>query len=301
MSRVWVSCLGATSSPALTSSMALGDTRPWPGTSTVPSSRSIPGKPSCPGSCFCPNASASAASLPRRARSRWSADKLARGSEVCMSCTRWRAAPSLDFWYSSYSALVVMTEPSGNATGVNGSAVYPNSCCPAAGFSPPGAGVSLSSPNDARRALRPMVMSTIKLASAPTPAPYAPSSPEPAMIGCSGSYTPLAIKFWAIFCAASVAPSMPPRASAVPTKLLNGLIWGASMSSRPVGAPSSVAVERSSLVAPLASAPSRASPAPAATPRPLAATRPTIPRGPAAKNGRVEPKPSPNLRPTESS
>ena len=73
------------------------------------------------------------------------------------------------------------------------------------------------------------------------------------------------------------------------------------MSSKPVGAPSCVARRRSSPVAPLASAASRASPAPAATPRPPAATRPAKPSGPAAKNGRVEPKPSPNLRITESS
>ena len=84
-------------------------------------------------------------------------------------------------------------------------------------------------------------------------------------------------------------------------RLLNGLIAGASKSNIPVGAPSWVARRRSSSVAPLASADSRASPAPAATPRPPAATRPASPRGPAAKNGRVEPKPSPNLRITESS
>ena len=58
-----------------------------------------------------------------------------------------------------------------------------------AGGAPVGAlgGASLSRPSDERRALRPMVMSTIKLASAPTPAPYAPSSPDPTRISWFGS------------------------------------------------------------------------------------------------------------------
>ena len=73
------------------------------------------------------------------------------------------------------------------------------------------------------------------------------------------------------------------------------------MSNKPVGAPSRVAVARSLPVTPLASAASRASPAPAATPSPAPAARPANPKGPSAKNGSVEPKPSPSLRVTESS
>ena len=241
--------------------------------------------------------SPSAASLLRRAKSRWSLGRPDNGSEVRWSSADCRASVRLRSAYAACCSEVVSVSPSGVTIGVGG--VYPNSGV--SGLVSGAAGASLSRPSCARRALRPIVMSTIKLASAPTPAPYAPSSPEPTRISCWGSYTPLAIRFCAIFCAASVAPSMPPRAAAVTIKLLNGLIAGASISNRPVGAPSRVAVARSSPVAPLASAASRASPAPAATPRPPAAMRPANPNGPAAKNGSVEPKPSLSLRVTESS
>ena len=192
-----------------------------------------------------------------------------------------------------------MTEPSGMITGVNGSAVYPIPKVPCSGAA--GAAGGASSGASVPRRRRPMVRSRMTLAIAPTPAPYAPSSPEPSKILCSGLYTPLAIRFWAICCAASVAPSTPPRASAVVMMFLSGPILGASKSSRPVGAPSRVAALRSSAVAPACSAPTRDSPAPAAilsTPPPI---RPATPAGPSKKNGSVEPRPSPSLRPTESS
>ena len=180
------------------------------------------------------------------------------------------------------------------------SSVGNNSPCGRSAVGPTGGAASVSPAAFGSRARRPRVKSRITLTMAPTPAPYAPASPEPSTISCSGLYTPLEIKFCAICWAASVAPSTPPRASAVVMMFFRGPICGASKSSKPVGAPSCVARRRSSSVAPSASARRRDSPAPADVPRPTLAPRPSKP-APGIKKGAVEPTPSPSLRPTESS
>ena len=74
-----------------------------------------------------------------------------------------------------------------------------------------------------------------------------------------------------------------------------------TISDTPTAAPSCVAVSFSSGVAPASSARIRASPAPAPIPRPPATARPGRPKGAAARNGRIDPPASPNLRKPESS
>jgi len=69
----------------------------------------------------------------------------------------------------------------------------------------------------------------------------------------------------------------------------------------PTAAPNAVDSPRCPEFAPSCSALTRASPAPAAAPMPPAATLPTIPSGPRAKNGAVEPTPSPSFLPTDCS
>ena len=76
---------------------------------------------------------------------------------------------------------------------------------------------------------------------------------------------------------------------------------GAKASNRPGPIPNAVANARSEPVIPSDSARCRASPAPAAAPTPTPTARPTPPKGPSAKNGNVDPRPSPNFLPTESS
>ena len=154
-----------------------------------------------------------------------------------------------------------------------------------------------------------IAISSNTLAKAPTPAPYAPSSPEPASNAWSGLYTPLAIAFWAIACAASVAPSTPPDTKARRTILRDfptppgraASAMSIAVSKPPGRVPRAVAFLRCSAVAPSSSARVRASPAPDARPIPIPAATPGAPKKPNGTAGMMEPKPSPSLRPTDSS
>ena len=149
--------------------------------------------------------------------------------------------------------------------------------------------------------------SSSRLANTPTAPPTVADSPAPSISSCSGAYTPLAIAFCAISCAASVAPSTPPDSNArftkpialpaPPGKLASAISTAASIA--PGRVPSPVAADRCSSVAPACSARVRASPAPDATPRPIPAATPGSPRNANGAIGNIEPRPSPICRPQE--
>lgn len=92
--------------------------------------------------------------------------------------------------------------------GGGGGGMSPGGTTPGGGAS--GASGSGSSGEPAPPRLRGSTASISAWASAPTAPPYAPSSAAPSKTSCWGLYTPLAIRFCAIACEASVAASMPP-------------------------------------------------------------------------------------------
>ena len=108
-------------------------------------------------------------------------------------------------------------------------------------------------------------------------------------------------------CAASAPPVakarliwlIAPSASGLPICSMN--LNTGSISKLPTAAPPKVEVLFWPSVAPPSSARTRASPAPAPTPSAVAPTRPAIPKGPAKKNGIVDPSASLPLRGMESS
>ena len=87
-----------------------------------------------------------------------------------------------------------------------------------------------------------------------------------------------------------------PDRSRLPNRPRNAT--GTATSDRPTPAPRRVAMLRSSCVASPARARSLASPAPAPAPRAAPAAIPAGPNGASAKNGAVEPSPSPSVPPT---
>ena len=147
MSRVWVSRCGVLSSAA--SDVSRGPPR------------SMPGRPLCPFSGSCANVAASPASLLRRAKLRSPSDMPAMGSDVSRSRRRIPASSSSAKVSGVYPSLLDVSG-AGNA-GVGDVGV--------GGVGAPCGSLTASPPRAARRALRPMVMSMIRLASAPTPAP----------------------------------------------------------------------------------------------------------------------------------